>query len=245
MSKLKDVVPYAGMEMNKKGQVALMFDNIAQSYDRLNQVLSLGIDRYWRWRAIRYLKDVQPQTILDVATGTADLAIATAKQLQPTLIVGVDISEKMLDYGRIKVKNAALDKIITLKTGDAENLSFSSNTFDAITVSFGVRNFENLEKGIAELYRVVRSGGRLVVLEFSKPQTPGIKQLYNFYFTHVLPRIGRLVSKDTSAYTYLPQSVQAFPQGAEFVQILTKNGFKTAKCIRLTFGICSIYIADK
>jgi demethylmenaquinone methyltransferase/2-methoxy-6-polyprenyl-1,4-benzoquinol methylase len=159
--------------------------------------------------------------------------------------VGVDISEKMLDYGRIKVKNAALDKIITLKTGDAENLSFSSNTFDAITVSFGVRNFENLEKGIAELYRVVRSGGRLVVLEFSKPQTPGIKQLYNFYFTHVLPRIGRLVSKDTSAYTYLPQSVQAFPQGAEFVQILTKNGFKTAKCIRLTFGICSIYIADK
>ena len=151
MSKLKDVVPYAGMEMNKKGQVALMFDNIAQSYDRLNQVLSLGIDRYWRWRAIRYLKDVQPQTILDVATGTADLAIATAKQLQPTLIVGVDISEKMLDYGRIKVKNAALDKIITLKTGDAENLSFSSNTFDAITVSFGVRNFENLEKGIAEL----------------------------------------------------------------------------------------------
>ena len=166
------------MEMNKKGQVALMFDNIAQSYDRLNQVLSLGIDRYWRWSAIRYLKDVQPQTILDVATGTADLAIATAKQLQPTLIVGVDISEKMLDYGRIKVKNAALDKIITLKTGDAENLSFSSNTFDAITVSFGVRNFENLEKGIAELYRVVRSGGRLVVLEFSKPQTPGIKQLY-------------------------------------------------------------------
>ena len=232
------------MEMNKKGQVALMFDNIAQSYDRLNQVLSLGIDRYWRWRAIRYLKDVQPQTILDVATGTADLAIATAKQLQPTLIVGVDISEKMLDYGRIKVKNAALDKIITLKTGDAENLSFSSNTFDAITVSFGVRNFENLEKGIAELYRVVRSGGRLVVLEFSKPQTPGIKQLYNFYFTHVLPRIGRLVSKDTSAYkkvwpVKLPSVV------ISFFSFLTKNGFKTAKCIRLTFGICSIYIADK
>ena len=233
------------MNMDKKGQVALMFDNIAQSYDRLNQVLSLGIDRYWRWRAIGYLKQLNPQAILDVATGTADLAIATAKQLKPTLIIGVDISEKMLDYGRKKVENAHLDNIITLKTGDAEKLSFSNNTFDAITVSFGVRNFENLEKGIAELHRVVRIGGRLVVLEFSKPQMPVIKQLYNFYFIHILPRIGRLVSKDTSAYTYLPQSVQAFPEGAEFVNLLTKNGFKTAKCIRLTFGICSIYIADK
>lgn len=233
------------MDMDKKGQVALMFDNIAQSYDRLNQVLSLGIDRYWRWRAIGYLKALNPQAILDVATGTADLAIATAKQLKPTLIIGVDISEKMLDYGRKKVENAHLGNIITLKTGDAEKLSFSNNTFDAITVSFGARNFENLEKGIAELYRVVRTGGRLLVLEFSKPQMPVIKQLYNFYFTHILPRIGRLVSKDTSAYTYLPQSVQAFPEGTEFVNLLTKNGFKSAKCIRLTFGICSIYIADK
>lgn len=243
--KLSEVMPYKGMELTKKKQVALMFDNIAPTYDRLNKILSLGIDRWWRRRALSYLQAVQPQTVLDMATGTADLAIAIAQQLKPSLVVGMDISENMLAVGKQKVEQAQLGRVINLKVGDAENLPFDNNTFDAVSVSFGVRNFENLERGLSEMQRVLRQGGRLVILEFSKPQAPVIKQVYQAYFTHVLPRIGRLISKDTTAYTYLPQSVAAFPEGEQLVQLLRKKGFKTAKCIPLTFGICSIYVTDK
>jgi demethylmenaquinone methyltransferase/2-methoxy-6-polyprenyl-1,4-benzoquinol methylase len=239
------VVPYENMSLNKKGQIALMFNNIASSYDRLNHLLSLGIDRYWRWYGIRQLKDLRPQIVLDVATGTADLAIAAARQLKPSLIVGTDISEQMLVHGREKIKHLQLDKIITLQLGDAENLGFHDNKFDAITVAFGVRNFENLHKGVSELFRVLRPKGRLMILEFSKPQLPIVKQVYQFYFTHILPRVGKLISNDSSAYTYLPESVQAFPEREAFVKILLQYGFKTATCIPLTFGICSVYIADK
>ena len=239
------VVPYKDSDLSKKKQVAKMFDNVARRYDLLNRLLSLGIDRYWRWRMINQLKPLQPQLVLDMATGTGDVALALARQLKPKKIVAVNLSPLMLAYGKVKVRRARLDKMIDMQVGDAENLPFEGNTFDAITVAFGVRNFENLPRGLSELQRVLKPTGRLVVLEFSKPQLPLIKQLYNFYFQHILPRIGRLLSDDPSAYTYLPASVQAFPEREAFVQLLTASGFKTASCIPLTFGICSIYVADK
>lgn len=238
------VTPY-GTGEGKKAEVERMFDKIAPRYDLLNRVLSLGIDVQWRKKALAYLKNDPPQALLDVATGTADVALMAAKILSPASITGIDIANQMLDLGRIKIKNQGLESVITLETGDSENLRFADHTFDAVTVAFGVRNFENLEKGLAEMHRVLRPGGRVVILEFSKPNIFPFKQLYNTYFKYVLPLIGRLTSRDVRAYTYLFESVQIFPEGQDFLNILSKIGYQNPTCERLTFGICSIYSATK
>lgn len=221
-----------------------MFDNISGNYDFLNHLLSLGIDILWRKKAIKLLKDLHPKLILDVATGTGDFAIEALK-LNPDKVIGVDISEGMLEVGRTKLKERNLDQKIELLFGDSEKLPFEENKFDAIIVAFGVRNFENLENGLAEMLRVVKPGGKVVVLEFSKPKKFPFKQLYNFYFKFVLPKIGRWVSRDSSAYTYLPESVQAFPDGESFIKILNHLGYKNTACKPLTFGISSLYIGTK
>lgn len=238
------VTPYNAAE-SKRAQVERMFDNIAPKYDLLNRVLSLGIDVRWRKRAISYLKKDNPQQILDVATGTADVAILAAKTLHPKHITGVDIANLMLEIGRKKIRTAHLEDIISLETGDSENLRFADNSFDAVTVAFGVRNFEHLEKGLAEMCRVLRPGGRLVILEFSRPHFFPFKQLYNAYFRYVLPLIGRLTSRDTRAYAYLFESVQSFPEGNLMCEILIKTGYHNPQHERLTLGICSIYTAVK
>ncbi|MCC7465714.1 MAG: bifunctional demethylmenaquinone methyltransferase/2-methoxy-6-polyprenyl-1,4-benzoquinol methylase UbiE [Saprospiraceae bacterium] len=241
---MSEIKPY-NSEAGKKAEVEQMFDKIAPRYDFLNRVLSLGIDVWWRKKAIGYLKPAKPAEILDVATGTADVAILMAKILKPRRIVGIDIANQMLEFGRVKIQDAGLQEVITLETGDSEHLWFETDTFDALTVAFGVRNFENLEKGLAEMRRVLRPGGRVVILEFSKPHIFPFKQLYNSYFKYVLPLIGRLTSRDMRAYTYLFESVQAFPEGNHFTEILTKTGFNDPICERLTLGICSIYTATK
>ncbi len=239
------ITPYKDNKSGKKEQVAQMFNNIARRYDFLNHFLSLGIDKIWRRKAIRYLQGISSNpVILDVATGTGDLAIAALK-LNPGKIVGVDISQEMLNIGIEKIKKKKLDKIIELKRGDSENLEFDSNTFDGLTVAFGVRNFENLNKGLSEMHRVVRKGGRAVVLEFSKPRVFPIKQIYNFYFKFVLPSIGKIVSKDNSAYTYLPESVSQFPERESFSAELEKVGFKNCIFKPLSFGIATLYVAEK
>jgi len=238
------VTPY-GSGSGKKAEVERMFDKIAPKYDLLNRVLSLGIDVSWRKKALGYLKPEQPKELLDVATGTADVAILAAKMLNPNKIVGIDIANVMLDLGRVKIKNEGLESVISLETGDSENLRFADHSFDAVTVAFGVRNFENLEKGLAEMLRVLRPGGRVVILEFSKPHIFPLKQLYHPYFKYVLPLIGRLTSRDIRAYTYLFESVQVFPEGNDFLNILTKLGYQNPVCKRLTLGICSIYSATK
>ena len=237
------VTPYG--HDSKKAEVERMFDKIAPRYDLLNRVLSLGIDVWWRKRALGYLRSAQPQQMLDVATGTADVAIMAAKMLKPTQIIGIDIANQMLDFGRTKIKNEGLEATISLETGDSEQLRFADNSFDAVTVAFGVRNFENLEKGLSEMCRVLRPGGRAVILEFSRPHVFPFKQLYNAYFKYLLPLIGRLTSRDVRAYTYLFESVQAFPEGSDFTNILTKTGCQHPVCERLTLGICTIYSATK
>jgi demethylmenaquinone methyltransferase/2-methoxy-6-polyprenyl-1,4-benzoquinol methylase len=238
------VTPYQNKSTGKKEQVAEMFNNIAHKYDFLNHFLSLGIDILWRKKAVKQIEKDQPKHILDIATGTGDFAIECLK-LNPTKITGVDISEGMLDMGRIKMKERNYDKVITLEYGDSENLPFESNSFDAITVGFGVRNFENLEKGLSEMRRVLKENGNAVVLEFSQPETFPIKQIYNFYFKKILPFVGNKLSKDSAAYTYLPASVDAFPYGEKFMDILQKVGFKKVKTISLFFGIASIYHVKK
>ncbi|WP_291786212.1 bifunctional demethylmenaquinone methyltransferase/2-methoxy-6-polyprenyl-1,4-benzoquinol methylase UbiE [Cecembia sp.] len=238
------VVPYKEKQEGKKEQVAEMFNNISKKYDFLNHLLSLGIDIIWRKKAVKLLKKDQPKLILDIATGTGDFAIE-ALALNPDKIIGVDISEGMLEEGRKKMKKRKLDHIIDLQLGDSEKLLFEDNKFDAVIVSFGVRNFENLEKGLADMYRVLKPGGKTVVVEFSKPKKFPMKQLYNFYFKYILPQIGKLISKDNSAYTYLPESVQVFPDGKDFLAILEKVGFKNTQCKPLTFGISSIYVGEK
>jgi demethylmenaquinone methyltransferase/2-methoxy-6-polyprenyl-1,4-benzoquinol methylase len=238
------VVPYKQEKSAKKEQVAKMFDNISRNYDFLNHFLSLGIDKGWRRKAISLLKPVAPREMLDVATGTGDFALAALK-LNPDRITGVDISEGMLEIGRKKISKQGLSDRIVLLTGDSENLPFPENKFDAVTVAFGVRNFENLEKGLSEILRVMKPGATLVILEFSKPSRFPFKQLYHFYFKFILPLIGRVVSKDKSAYTYLPESVQAFPDGSRFESILRELGFKNTTCTSLTFGISSIYTGQK
>ncbi len=234
------VFPYKEDGSAKKQQVARMFDNISGRYDFLNHFLSLGIDIRWRRKAIRLLKASQPKVILDVATGTGDFALE-ALSLHPEKIVGVDISEGMLAVGRKKMEERKLQDLIDLRTGDSENLPFEDNYFDAVIVAFGVRNFENLERGLEEMLRVVKPGGTVVILEFSRPSKFPMKQLYNVYFTAILPTIGRLISRDTAAYTYLPESVQAFPDGGDFVKILSRVGYKNPQCDPLTFGISSLY----
>jgi demethylmenaquinone methyltransferase/2-methoxy-6-polyprenyl-1,4-benzoquinol methylase len=221
-----------------------MFNNISGHYDFLNHFLSLGIDTLWRKKAIRQLNTDHPRLILDVATGTGDFAVE-ALRLQPDKIIGIDISEGMLEMGRKKMVKRGLDSKIELRSGDSEKLPFEENKFDAIIVAFGVRNFENLEKGLREMLRVLKPGGKVVVLEFSKPTVFPFRQLYHFYFRFVLPGIGRWVSRDPSAYTYLPESVQAFPDGKEFLGILSRLGFKNTAWTPLTFGISSLYTGIK
>ncbi|MFT6167118.1 MAG: demethylmenaquinone methyltransferase/2-methoxy-6-polyprenyl-1,4-benzoquinol methylase [Vicingaceae bacterium] len=238
------VTPYKEKDSSKKEQVAEMFDNISHRYDFLNHFLSLGIDKLWRKKAVKILSAIQPKVILDVATGTGDFAIESLS-LKPTQVVGIDISQGMIDKGIIKIKKNGQEDIIELKYGDSEDIPFEDNYFDAITVAFGVRNFENLEKGLSEMKRVLKTGGMAVVLEFSKPKAFPIKQIYNFYFHKVLPGIGKLVSKDASAYTYLPESVEAFPEGKEFEEILKKVGFEYKSTHPLFFGVSSIYVVQK
>lgn len=238
------VLPYKNQEKTKKQQVAEMFNNISKRYDFLNHFLSLGIDILWRKRAIRQLKSHQPKLILDIATGTGDLAIEALK-LNPEKVIGVDISEGMLEVGRNKMIELGVEDQVEMRLGDSEQLLFEDNKFDAVVVAFGVRNFENLEKGLADMRRVLKDGGKLVVLEFSKPTKFPMKQLYGFYFKAILPLIGKIVSSDNAAYTYLPESVAEFPYGQKFLDILKKTGYKETKCKPLTFGISSIYTASK
>lgn len=221
-----------------------MFNNIAGNYDFLNHFLSMGIDKGWRKKAIAAIAEVKPKNILDVATGTADLAIA-ATATNPDLITGVDIAVQMLDEGRKKITAKNLANIITLETGDSEALRFADNSFDAVMCAYGVRNFEHLEAGLSEMCRVMRPGGKLAILEFSQPTHFPVKNFYNFYFRNILPLMGKLVSKHNRAYTYLPESVKAFPQGKELCSILERCGFKQANARPLTFGITTLYTAYK
>ena len=241
-----EVKPYEA-DGSKKQQVSKMFDNIAKHYDFLNHFLSLGIDKVWRRKMIAELKDVQPLLILDVATGTGDVAINTIKQLNITglHIIGLDISPEMLNIGKKKIVTEGMSGTIDMIVGDSENLPFENNKFDAITVAYGVRNFENLERGLSEMLRVLKPKGKLVVLEFSQPRVFPFRQLFNFYFKNILPLIGKMTSKDNRAYTYLYESVQAFPDGENFLKVLDKTGFKNTACKSLTIGISSIYTAFK
>ncbi|MEM8528034.1 MAG: bifunctional demethylmenaquinone methyltransferase/2-methoxy-6-polyprenyl-1,4-benzoquinol methylase UbiE [Bacteroidota bacterium] len=244
MSYAKEVKPYTA-EGSKKEQVSNMFNNIARYYDFLNHFLSLGIDKLWRKRVIRELKKSNPRHLLDVATGTADVAITVANKIDVDKVIGLDIAIEMLEIGRKKVRKQNLNNTVELISGDAENLPFEDNTFDAITVAFGVRNFEHLDKGLAEMHRVLKPQGKLVVLEFSKPTLFPFKQLFNFYFSTILPFIGRITSKDPKAYRYLYESVQAFPDGEAFLSRLNAVGYENIKQIPLTFGISSIYLGTK
>jgi demethylmenaquinone methyltransferase / 2-methoxy-6-polyprenyl-1,4-benzoquinol methylase len=238
------ITPYK-TEESKKLQVEQMFDGIAPKYDFLNHVLSFGIDIIWRNIALNKLKQNKNDVMLDVATGTGDLAIAAAKKLKPSKIVAVDISTKMLEIGRQKSAKVTLDSIISFETADSENMRFDTNTFDTAMASFGVRNFENLEKGLSEMHRVIKPGGTLMVLEFSRPRMFGIKHLYNFYFKNILPSIGKLISTDQTAYKYLYESSSSFPCYEDFISILDKIGFKESRYYPLSLGICTIYIGKK
>jgi demethylmenaquinone methyltransferase / 2-methoxy-6-polyprenyl-1,4-benzoquinol methylase len=238
------VLPYKNSSQSKKNQVEEMFDNISPKYDLLNHLLSVNIDKIWRKNAIKKVKVFAPQNILDVATGTGDFAIA-ATRIKNVRVTGIDISEGMLEVGRKKVERKKLSGQIELIKADSENLPFDKDTFDAATVGFGVRNFENLEKGLSEIFRVLKPGGVFVVLEFSKPKKTPFKQLYYFYFTKILPALGRLISKDNSAYTYLPESVKTFPDGEDFIDILNNVGFVESRSHQQTFGIATIYFSRK
>ncbi len=229
---------------SKKQKIAKMFNNISGTYDFLNHFLSFGIDRIWRYRAIKVLEPYEPKTILDAATGTGDFAISALK-IKPEKVVGIDISEGMLKIGKQKINKRKLQNIINLQYGDSENIDFPDNSFDAVMVAFGVRNFENLQRGLTELYRVLKVGSPIAILEFSKPKVFPIKHLYNFYFNHVLPRVSRIFSKDKTAYRYLPQSVLAFPEGKYFLGEMRTAGFKSTKQKRLSFGIVTLYYAIK
>ncbi len=238
-----EVKPYQDAS-GKKVQIERMFDSISGKYDFLNRSLSFGIDVYWRKRMVNELRKHKPEQILDIATGTADVALAM-ERLKPQYITGLDLSEKMLEKGREKVAKRNLQHLITLVKGDSEQLPYPNNSYDAVTVAFGVRNFENLSLGLSEMSRVLKPGGKVVILEFSRPRIFPIKQLYDFYFRHFLPWWGKLVSKDQSAYTYLYDSVNAFPEGDDFLKIASDSGFRELKAERVTFGIVSLYTGTK
>lgn len=237
--------PYQDSDATKKEQVATMFNNISGTYDFLNHFLSLGIDRLWRKSAIRELRSNKPAYILDVATGTGDFAFEAIKILKPTKIIGVDISKGMLEIADQKISRRNLGEIFEVRLGDSEKLLFENDSYDAVTVAFGVRNFEDLEKGLSDMLRVLKPGGKAVVLEFSKPKIFPVKQAYNFYFKYVTPILGRIFSNDNRAYTYLPESVASFPDGGNFISLMQKVGFRNTKHRPLTFGICSIYTGIK
>ena len=239
------ILPYGEGKGDKKLQVAEMFDNISGNYDRLNRILSLGIDIGWRNTLVRKVRKSPHNQILDVATGTADLAITLARQLDVEFVTGVDISEGMLEVGREKVTKKALGKLIALKYGDSEDLQYSEASFDLVTVAFGVRNFQNLKIGLAEMRRVLKPSGKVAILEFSKPNNIVFGAIYKLYFNYVLPVVGQLISKDIAAYTYLPESVNHFPAGKAFGAVLAEVGYKNIEIYPLTFGVCSLYIAEK
>jgi len=222
-----------------------MFDKIAWRYDFLNHFFSLHIDKIWRRKAVNELHGLPLDHVLDVATGTADLAIAIQKRLHPEHITGVDISEGMLAIGKQKIEKKGLKQQISLQYGDSEALPFADHTFDAVTVAFGVRNFEHLEKGLSEMFRVLKPGGKVVILEFSIPKNRVFRSIFHFYFFRILPFVGRLVSKDTKAYSYLPDSVQSFPHGEDFKEKLENCGFDEIKIKTLFFCIASIYVGKK
>lgn len=241
----ENVTPYKNQQGTKKEQVADMFNNISKTYDFLNHFMSLGIDIIWRKKAIKQLLKDKPETILDVATGTGDFAFEALQMLKPKKIIGVDISKGMLSIADEKIIKRNKSDVFEVRLGDSEKLLFDDNSFDAVTVAYGVRNFENLEKGIADMLRVLKPGGKAVILEFSKPKTFPIKQGYNFYFNYITPTIGKIFSKDARAYSYLPESVNAFPDGKKFTDLMDKVGYKNTKAIPLAFGICSIYTGIK
>jgi demethylmenaquinone methyltransferase / 2-methoxy-6-polyprenyl-1,4-benzoquinol methylase len=232
-------------EEGKKKQVGKMFDTIAPRYDFMNRFLSAGIDKSWRKKAIDMFKEDHPENILDVATGTADMSIMAYKILKPQKITGIDISEKMLDVGRQKIEKEGLTGYIELLGGDGETIKFNDNTFDAVMVAFGVRNFENLEKGLSEIFRVLKPGAKLVVLEFSKPKMPGIRSLYNFYMTVLAPQLAGLFKQNKKAYQYLNKSAKAFPDRNQFVTILNNIGYSDTFFKSLSLGICCIYVGRK
>lgn len=237
------VKPY-NSSATKKVEVAQMFDNISAKYDFLNHFFSLGIDKLWRKKAIRILEKDQPKTILDVATGTGDFAFA-AQVLKPKRIVGIDISNGMLEVGRKKIANRQLGANMEFILGDSEDLPFDADTFDAITVGFGVRNFEHLDIGLGEMLRVLKPKGKVVILEFSKPKKFPVKQAYFGYFKYIMPGVGKLISKDQNAYSYLPESVMAFPEGEAFTTILKKVGYRDIELQTVAGGIATIYSARK
>ena len=265
------IVPFKDSELGKKQQVAQMFDRIAFRYDFLNRFLSGGIDIYWRKRAIRELVSLRPKvpaeatptptpaspippaigdpapalSVLDVATGTGDMAIMMTRYLPPVTITGIDISTGMLDIGRQKITRMKLDDRITLKEGDSEAIPFPDSSFDAITVAFGVRNFENLEKGLKEMLRVLRPAGRLVILEFSQSKWPAFKYLCNLYMRLIAPGIAGIMASDRKAYQYLNDSVKAFPEGKDLIGIMDRNGYANTRLRRLSLGICTIYVGEK
>ncbi len=239
------VVPFKDSPVPKKQQVAEMFNKIAFRYDFLNRFLSAGIDIGWRKKAISELNTLKPKTILDVATGTADMPVLLMKLLSPEKVIGIDISEGMLALGREKIKKLRLNEKVSLQTGDAENIFFSNASFFAITVAFGVRNFQDLEKGMSEMYRVLKPGGKLVILEFSKPDKGFFLPIYRMYLKAIAPRIGKWVAGNLEAYKYLNESVNAFPEGNAFLEILNKTGFRDAYFRKLTLGICTIYCGSK
>ena len=243
MYEQEKIKPYGDGE--KASQVEQMFDNIAPTYDKLNHRLSLDIDKGWRRKAIKALAPYHPQSLLDIATGTGDFAILAAQMLHPTRLVGADISEGMMEIGRQKVKALGLNHIVTFEKEDCLHLSYDSNTFDAITAAFGIRNFADLDTGLREMYRVLKPGGHLSIVELTTPISFPMRQLFHIYSHTVLPIYGRIISRDTSAYTYLTKTIEAFPQGERMVDILMKAGFAEASFRRLTFGICTMYFATK
>ena len=238
------IKPY-GKDGKKSEQVGKMFNNIAPAYDKLNHTLSMGIDRNWRKKAINMLRPFRPRRIMDVATGTGDFAILACRELQPDTLTGTDISEGMMEVGREKAKQAHLSDKISFVREDCTCLSFADGSFDAVTVAFGVRNFEDLDKGISEMCRVLSPGGHLVILELSTPDRFPMKQLFTVYSRIVIPLLGKCISKDNSAYTYLPESIHAFPQGEVMQEVIRKAGFSEVSFKRLTFGICTLYMARK
>jgi len=241
---MSEVKPYRDSSAGKKEQVALMFDSIAPKYDFLNHILSFNIDKLWRKKAIRLISGHKPDSILDVATGTGDFAIAALKS-GAKKVTGIDISKEMVAVGQEKVRKLGLTDRIELMTGDSEDIRFPDFTFDAATVAFGVRNFENLTKGLNEVFRVLKSGGIVCILEFSKPRQSVIRFMYQIYSRHLMPWFGRIISGDKSAYTYLPESVEEFPDGEKFITFMKDSGFENVREFRLTFGIATIYTGIK
>ncbi|WP_437918212.1 bifunctional demethylmenaquinone methyltransferase/2-methoxy-6-polyprenyl-1,4-benzoquinol methylase UbiE [Sphingobacterium sp. LRF_L2] len=239
------IKPYKTKAGGKKEQVADMFNNISKTYDVLNRLMTMGIDTIWRKKAIRLLLSIKPQLLLDVATGTGDFALESLRILNPKKIIGVDISSGMLDVAKQKIAKKGLQDRFEVQLGDSEKLQFADETFDAVTVAFGVRNFENLPQGLADIHRVLKPGGKAIILELSNPTAFPIKQLYHFYFHKLTPALGKVISKDSNAYSYLPESVANFPDGERFAKITSSVGFSETKVRPQTFGFCTIYECTK